>query len=107
MNDRRCAAMARTEPTGQAQLPAQPAELEESEQSQRTDEPGKTGQAARAEQGAPGAASVRPTERRPLDPAVIEELRAVFGGERALTAEWDLLSYSYDASFASVLQPGV
>src|ERR671933_896499 len=43
--------------------------------------------------------------RRPLDPAVIEELRAVFG-ERTLTQEWDLLTYSYDASFSSVLEPG-
>jgi glycolate oxidase len=45
--------------------------------------------------------------RRPLDPAVIEELRAALGAQYVLTEEWDRISYSYDASFASVLQPGV
>lgn len=45
--------------------------------------------------------------RQPLDPAVLDELRAIFGDERMLTAEWDRLAYSYDASFASALQPGV
>lgn len=47
------------------------------------------------------------TVRRPADPAALAELRAIFGEERMLTAEWDLLSYSYDASFSSALQPGV
>ncbi|HEX5503673.1 MAG TPA: FAD-binding oxidoreductase [Thermomicrobiales bacterium] len=44
---------------------------------------------------------------RPFDPAIIDELRAICGPERVLTEEWDRLSYSYDASFASVLRPGV
>ncbi len=45
--------------------------------------------------------------RTPLDPAVIDELKAALGAEKVLTEEWDLVAYSYDASFASVLQPGV
>ncbi len=45
--------------------------------------------------------------RRPLDPAAIAELRAIFGPERTLTEEWDRAVYSYDASFKSVLQPGL
>lgn len=46
------------------------------------------------------------TERPPFPAEALRELREHFGDERLLTDEWDLLAYSYDASFASILRPG-
>src|SRR4051794_26630709 len=46
-------------------------------------------------------------DRRPFPPAALQELQDRFGPDRILTAEWDLIAYSYDASFSSVLRPGV
>ena len=44
---------------------------------------------------------------RPFPPAALQELQDRFGPDRILTAEWDLIAYSYDASFSSALRPGV
>ncbi len=49
---------------------------------------------------APGPARV------PFPAAALQELQDRFGPDRILTAEWDLIAYSYDASFSSILQPG-
>jgi glycolate oxidase len=46
-------------------------------------------------------------DRRPFPPAALQELQDRFGPDHILTAEWDLIAYSYDASFASALRPGV
>ena len=46
------------------------------------------------------------TERPPFPAEALRELRERFGPGRILTEEWDLLAYSYDASFASILRPG-
>ncbi len=51
--------------------------------------------------------SVAGPARRPFPPAAMQALQQHFGPDRILTAEWDLISYSYDASFASALRPGV
>jgi glycolate oxidase len=45
--------------------------------------------------------------RQPFPPAALQELRDRFGPDRILTEEWDLIAYSYDASFSSALRPGV
>ena len=44
--------------------------------------------------------------RPPFPAEALHELREHFGPERLLTDEWDLIAYSYDASFASILRPG-
>lgn len=54
-----------------------------------------------------GANEARADRRSPLDPAISEELRAIVGPDRVLTEDWDRAAYSYDASFLSVLQPGL
>jgi glycolate oxidase len=46
-------------------------------------------------------------ERKPFPPAALKELQDRFGPDRILTAEWDLIAYSYDASFSSALRPGM
>jgi glycolate oxidase len=45
--------------------------------------------------------------RRPLPPAVIDELRAALSPDRVLTEDFDLVAYGYDASFASALEPSM
>ena len=45
--------------------------------------------------------------RQPLPEGIVEQLRAIVGAEYVLTEEWDRLTYSYDASFLSALQPGM
>src|SRR3954453_3051482 len=45
--------------------------------------------------------------RRPFPPAALEELRAIFPPDRVFTEEWDLIAFAYDASFASMLEPGM
>ncbi|MFN8513796.1 MAG: FAD-binding oxidoreductase [Thermomicrobiales bacterium] len=45
--------------------------------------------------------------RKPLPEGIVEQLRAIVGAEYVLTEEWDRITYSYDASFLSALQPGM
>lgn len=62
---------------------------------------------ARAEQRSIGTGAELETARPPFPPEALRELQGRFGTARVLTEEWDLLAYSYDASFASILRPGL